>query len=233
MIQALWARYADLPGDGERVFHRLCGLLSENPSEVTWSGLSAEDWSLLRSMALSEGVAELAYYLLRTEPEKYRRPEFDTATYQAWAEQEAITAVRNAILFKQLEGVLQALAEIDVPVVLLKGADLARSVYPQPGLRSMGDLDLLVPRARFKHALVQVKRLGYQEYHPVASLGLDPLLSHNAHLHKDGPTGTELELHWTLVGTPAFRYAAPVAWFWGQVEPCPAGSASGAGTPCA
>jgi len=39
---------------------------------------------------------------------------------------------------------LTAFAEKEIDVILLKGAALARTVYPQPGLRPMRDLDILV-----------------------------------------------------------------------------------------
>lgn len=84
----------------------------------------------------------------------------------------------------------------------------------------MGDLDLLVAEADFERALTAVNTLGYHEYLPEALPGLDRLLTHHAHLRKASPTGTLLELHWSLVATAAFRHAVPMDWFWANLEPC-------------
>ncbi len=54
------------------------------------------------------------------------------------------TAANNAVLFKELDRILAAFAEAEIPVIVLKGAALAQTLYPDPGLRPMGDLDLFV-----------------------------------------------------------------------------------------
>ena len=61
------------------------------------------------------------------------------------------TAARNTLLFRELSRILAALAEAEIPVILLKGVDLAQTLYPDPALRLMGDLDLLDnPKVRLK-----------------------------------------------------------------------------------
>jgi len=47
----------------------------------------------------------------------------------------------------------------------LKGLHLAHRVYPSPGLRDMGDLDLLVRRSRLREADGELRRLGYLPDH--------------------------------------------------------------------
>jgi hypothetical protein len=60
-----------------------------------------------------------------------------------------------------LTRVLDVLEAARVPVVLLKGAALARSVYPDPVLRSMSDVDVLVPVESLALVDEQLARLGY------------------------------------------------------------------------
>ena len=218
-MQTILSHYAHLPGDRELVFQSLCALLAENPAGVDWSAFGPQEWALFAQMATAEGVAALAYHLLRTQPEAYALPSVDARAWQACAEQEALSAVRNALLFRQLEQVLRALSAAGIPVVLLKGADLAHSLYPAPGLRKMGDLDLLVPQARFTKALQLVHALGYHEYLPDAAPRLSQLLSNHAHLRKEGHGMPILELHRTLVAPDTFRHAAPMDWFWANLEP--------------
>jgi hypothetical protein len=218
-MQSILSRYSHLPGNRDLVFKSLCALLAENPLQIDWTEFGQQEWDLLDKLAVDEGVAAMAYYLLRSDPDINRLLAFDTQTYQALAEREAINAVRNAVLLRHLDSVLKVLNAQAIPVVLLKGADLARSLYPEPSLRVMTDLDLLVPQVRFKEALALVNALGYHEYLPEASPGLDHLLSHHAHLRKDSRIPTLLELHWALVATPAFRHAVSMDWFWENLEP--------------
>lgn len=51
-----------------------------------------------------------------------------------------------------LEALSEALAPADIPVLCLKGAALARTVF-RPGERSMSDVDVLVPPSRWHEAL--------------------------------------------------------------------------------
>lgn len=214
-------RYSEIPGNRDLVIRSICSLLAECPQAVDWAGFSRQDWEVLKKMVSDEGVAEVDYYFLKADPSTYHFSSFSPDTFQKLAVSEAVTALRNALLFKQLACIVKALAERDITVRLLKGADLAYSLYPEPGLWPMTDLDLLVSREHFESALELVHTLGYNEYLPEASPGLDRLLSHHAHLRKDGPAGILLELHWTLVGTPAFRHAVSMDWFWENLEPNP------------
>lgn len=219
-MKTILSRYSNLPGNRELVFRSLCALLAEDPVRVDWSGFNYPEWDLLIEIAVREGVAALAYYLLQAKPESFQRSSFDPQTIDELKENEASLTVRNALLFRHLRQVLQALSVQGIPVVLLKGADLAHSLYPEPGLRVMTDLDLLVSRASYKEALAVVHAVGYHEYLPEASPGVDNLLGHHAHLRKDSPSGPLLELHWTLIASSAFQHAVPTDWFWQNLEPC-------------
>ena len=53
----------------------------------------------------------------------------------------------------ELEALQRALARAGVEAVLMKGAALARSIYPRPGTRLRGDVDLLVPTSDWQKAL--------------------------------------------------------------------------------
>ena len=52
---------------------------------------------------------------------------------------------KNLYSLAELRKALEALQAQDIPVIVLKGAALAESVYGDIGLRPMSDLDLLVP----------------------------------------------------------------------------------------
>lgn len=68
----------------------------------------------------------------------------------------------SALAEMQWERAAAALAETGIEPVLLKGLDLARSVYDDPVERQIGDVDLLVPRRDLKRAVRRLLDLGYE-----------------------------------------------------------------------
>jgi hypothetical protein len=61
----------------------------------------------------------------------------------------------------ELPRVLEALAEVAVKPLVLKGGALAYTHYPTPALRPRSDTDLLIPQAQKAHAEDALRRLGY------------------------------------------------------------------------
>lgn len=131
----------------------------------------------------------------------------------------------NARMYQDLAGVSRELDAAGIPLVVLKGAYLARAVYGDPALRPMGDMDLLVPRADLERAGRILLELGYSpENHPE----LEKAYANNHHLlpfQKEG--SREIELHWSIdaLGIPRAG-AAPVSPFalsmdevWARVQP--------------
>ena len=68
--------------------------------------------------------------------------------------------VRQQILIE----ILNLCASQDIPVLVLKGAALAFLVYPQPGLRCMRDIDLLVRTGDAQRAQALLKKEGFELY---------------------------------------------------------------------
>jgi len=86
---------------------------------------------------------------------------------RAW--EQVLTAARNSAVrhvwheHAQAQ-VNQALSAAGIPVVWLKGIALAQTVFPQPALRPMGDIDALVPYEQREAALELVRALGFEFY---------------------------------------------------------------------
>jgi hypothetical protein len=97
-----------------------------------------------------------------------------------------------------LERFLVAAARDGFEVTLLKGASLALDLYPEPGLRTQGDLDLLVAERDLGAAVAAARKIGLAP--PPGAL---PAWWYRlAHFHlkllpADG-LQRELELHWHL-----------------------------------
>jgi hypothetical protein len=61
---------------------------------------------------------------------------------------------------------VDALQNLDVPVILMKGISYAGWLYPDPAERPMSDVDLLVPGELHERAVAQLGKLGYRHEGP-------------------------------------------------------------------
>jgi hypothetical protein len=73
-----------------------------------------------------------------------------------------LTAVHNLLLRHELGKILTALGESGIQALALKGVVMAYTAYPDPSLRPMSDLDLLVPPGKKGEALRVLQTLGYE-----------------------------------------------------------------------
>jgi hypothetical protein len=110
--------------------------------------------------------------------------------------------------------------EAGISTVLLKGADLAYTLYSDPGLRPMSDLDILVPYSSYNTALQLVEqKLNYHREPMDTTQELRRVISYHTSMRGGINQYIKLELHWTLVASELSWYAAPVGWFWKNTLP--------------
>ncbi|MBN2117191.1 MAG: nucleotidyltransferase family protein [Anaerolineales bacterium] len=196
--------------------HTLSQLISDHPRAVDGASLSPSDWPLLLQAAHQEGVGPLLYWRLSKSGELVSLP---TEARNSLRGMYARTWAQNQKIFEELSVITRLFHEKGIPVVVLKGACFALTIYPDIGLRPMGDLDVLVPASKLAEAVEIAESLGYADTIPEASPGLHDLLSHHACLQKSGSGSITLEIHNSLVADKTFAYAVPVDWFWEQTEP--------------
>ncbi|MBM3749312.1 MAG: nucleotidyltransferase family protein, partial [Acidobacteria bacterium] len=108
--------------------------------------------------------------------------------------------------------------EAGLPVIVLKGAALAATIYPSIALRPMGDVDLLVPKDRLDQAVAAVRALGYVPQRPETRPGLAHRLSYELEFDGGESMHLPLGLHWSLIGGGASSYRPRIDWFWEQAE---------------
>jgi Uncharacterised nucleotidyltransferase len=72
------------------------------------------------------------------------------------------TAVHNLRLRHELGKAIEILRQAGIPVLALKGAVLAHTAYPDPSLRPMSDLDLLVQPEKREKALLALQQVGFE-----------------------------------------------------------------------
>ena len=122
-----------------------------------WRGLSASDWEALDQLADDHRCLPALH---RMRGEEQLIPQNIRA---GWA--KSFRAATLAALAKRAELVRIArdLGEANIPMAALKGAWLAWEVYPEPGMRPLRDLDILVPQDRALEARTRLLSLGYEQ----------------------------------------------------------------------
>jgi hypothetical protein len=199
------------------VYQAICKLLSGQEGEarterrskrahqsVDWQAFTPDEWQILAQMAEAEGVASLLHWKLdpvRNEtifPIPANVRDFFRRSYEQ-------SAMRNAVLLQELEGILATFGKAELPTIVLKGAALAQTLYPDPGLRPMGDLDLLVRAEALTRAIQLLQTRGYT----------DERVSDCTCL-RGGPEGqVEVAMHGSLVPDGQGR-SPDLDWLWGQ-----------------
>ena len=157
----------------ESLYRLLCAILRDldlqHPEQSQYdpatlerlNALSEDDWALLGRMAEAERVAPLIYWAAKGSQEL--RAAFDPKTYNIVQTAYYASAAHNAVLFQELERILRMLEAADIPVIVLKGAALAQTIYPDIALRPMTDLDLLVKPEHLDRAVELLRAAGYQQ----------------------------------------------------------------------
>lgn len=157
---------------------------------------SDQEWDDLSRLALEEGVGPWLYWTIKNQKLKNLLPararsSLAGAYYQS--------AAHNQLLIVALRQITTAFHDAGIPIQPLKGAALAGTLYPNPAIRPMSDLDLLIKPADLVDALALLGQLGYHTqkitYHAVL-IG--------------GPGGDNpIELHWCLPD----GHAVPETWW--------------------
>ncbi len=136
------------------------------------------------------------------------------------------TLGRNTQLFAALDEVLAAFEREEIPVILLKGAaflykhqESAQTVYPNIGLRPMGDLDLLVKKADIPTAVCLLNALGYWKDTVEHNAAVNWEEGFGHHIHLINAEGVVVELHWNLIGGDHDWRTPDEARIWAQAEP--------------
>src|SRR5262245_34003444 len=108
------------------------------------------------------------------------------------------TASRNAIVLERARCLIEDLTAAGVPTLVLKGFALILTCYRDPGLRSMADLDLLIPATRLFAALTTFHRGGWNPLY-----ALTPSFVRTRHAAPFVTAdGIPCDLHWRVFPEP-------------------------------
>ncbi len=131
-----------------------CHLNGENPN-----GEKRNDWQQIYNLADKNGVSAIAAEVVKKLPEDCR----PKGNILALFNQSFDAAMNNYNRkMKSLSAFLSALSLENIPHLLVKGAVL-RNLYPEPALRTGGDIDVIVKHADYYDAAKALKSRGFEQ----------------------------------------------------------------------
>lgn len=122
---------------------------SRQLSQAEIDGLSDVDWNVIQAMARQHRLEPLLWWqLTRADPSLVVPEHIQLAWHGAYraASMQALEVQRALILLHRI------LEQRAITYAALKGSFLAFFAYPQPGLRPLRDIDLLVAKERAQEA---------------------------------------------------------------------------------
>lgn len=129
---------------------------------------------------------------------------------RVWAE--------NADRLNALTALLRVLHAEGIDTLVLKGAALVLAYYPHLGLRSMSDVDVLVPYARARAAMALLRAGGWRPVGRTSASRAPEMTIGVSHAHAfTGPSGEQLDLHWHVL--PECGEADADIDFWTDARP--------------
>ncbi len=194
----------------------LCNLVSSDDalSEVTENQLYRMNWPEFARLAAWHSLAGVVYKQLRIQVKQGRIPRAALDELRPFYLDQAAADLRR---MHWLSRFLEALQARQLPVIVLKGAYLAETVFADSADRPMADIDLLVRQDDLSTATQTLLELGY---HASKDFWLDIELQVGQHLPPFMQTGAPpIEVHWRLF-EPDIPFRIDQAGLWQRA--CPA-----------
>lgn len=156
------------------------------------AALGVRDWAALNAMASQHRLKPLLYAQLGTSPALPPELRAD------WQAEHRVAALRAMLTRQELIDCANLLEAAGLAPIALKGAWLTRHAYPDPALRPMRDIDLLVPRDGVLAGYAALLAAGYTELEP-PEMPLAQVVRLDKHMPPLlAPRGTVVELHHRL-----------------------------------
>ena len=178
----------------------------ETPRNLVENGIS---WQLWLEFVHRQRLAPLLYKTLRG------LNLLSLEAIQSLRQVYLWTANRNILLLHELGMVLDGLQTAGVSVMPIKGGALAETVYGNPAVRPMADLDLLVIPADANAACTTLTALGY------TADSLEPWPNYARRYRQvlefsrkaEGGLYYLVDLHWGVVDVPYYERTPIDTWF--------------------
>ncbi len=179
------------------------------------------DWGYLVALAGYHGVQPLLYYHLRNQDEQLL-----SEPHMTWL--RGVVGARSAhslVLMHELGRLTEVFEREALPVLAVKGAVLAESVYGSAAVRPFLDVDLIVRRSDFGRIERLLERDGYdsKELNPfqkVSYLYVHGQYTFWRRIKNLGEAQAFLDVH-TAIMPPGYAYAEDFGALWGRAVTAP------------
>lgn len=218
-----------LSSQPEETLKLLCALIVGGSSQAYLENLKPEDWTELTLLAKRERVEPvLCMAVEKVDSSLPIPPNILNLLRVALRKNQ----MRNLSIQHDLaDHILPALEGKVSPLIVMKGGALAFTLYSNPGLRPLRDIDLLVTEEQIGLAERCLEGIGFRRDTTEVAKGFEEFNIHHLHLRRDAPHPLILELHRRLRGSPADWFSGGLDWFWTQTEPFTIPNARGCETP--
>ena len=160
------------------------------------------------------GVAPLLYARLKTPTLQSSVP---TAVLQSHKGDFLWSQARNMKVFARLREVFAVFRDHRIDVIALKGAALAELVYPQIGLRTMGDIDLLVRKDDLARVEAIIEDMGFRANESYRSKEWYHTQHHHLVPYESGDRILKLDVHHDIT-TVDSCIRVPVESLWSHAQ---------------
>ncbi|MDP9038743.1 MAG: nucleotidyltransferase family protein [Acidobacteriota bacterium] len=158
------------------------------------------DLDLLLRLIQHHRLTPLVAQNLRTAAAGLPLPPARQALLDHLGQLAAANAYRALRSLAEMRRILQELLAAGVPVRVLKGIPLAQMVFGDLGLRSTGDLDLLIPESAILQGDRILRAAGYRGLFQVQRFSPRRLAFYRNHwkdiAYENPVTGHQVDLHW-------------------------------------
>jgi hypothetical protein len=188
---------------------------SPNHETISSDLITLENWQGLLDKAIDQQVGALLYSQLQSLPD-LRVP---LIIQESLKDIYRKNTFFNMALMGELKSILNLFNSHEIPVIVLKGAYLAKEVYPKIGLREMVDIDLLVPSDKVEQAAKLLEILDYQSIRDQdVSLEIEQEFSHQLPPFRKSFALPVVEIHWTICD-PNETYQFDLTELWQRAIP--------------
>ncbi len=171
---------------------------------------SVTDWECILQSAEKNAVAPLLYAALKKSG---RETEIPANAFERLRVAYLRSDTANWLALQELRSLLVEFERAQISLVVLKGGALATTLYPEPALRPMSDLDILIPHVDYARANALLIERGYASPVEMGESFGAQLTNYRAY-DRRGSSPAHLELHWHLFKSPYYCQRVPIEWFW-------------------
>ncbi len=187
-------------------------------TRASWLSQQGLDWDYILEASIAHGVAPLVFCALKKvmhgAGQDLRIP---TRVLKQLEELHRGNVSRNRRLYRVIGDIFKTFQRAGVEAVALKDVHLARQVYPDLGLRPIGDIDLLIRRKNYPKVAALLNDLGFL---PLPSADIPFTLKYASAHHFRRPNDNVwvdvqwniLDREWDVCGEGEFTFDSEDMW---------------------